>query len=128
MTETPAVFVTVSVYVVVAVGVTVTALPLVTAPTPPLTLPVPLLNTGVSVVEVPAVIVAAAEVKLLIAGAGKTVIVSPVLVPTIPWESVTRIVNVWLAPAVVGVPCTMTEFVELLERVNPAGAATIAQV
>jgi hypothetical protein len=43
-----------------------------------------LLKTDVSVVEVPAVIVAAAGAKLVIEGAGKTVIVSPVLVPMLP--------------------------------------------
>jgi hypothetical protein len=53
----------------------VTAVPLVTVPTLLSTLPVPLLKTAVKVVEVPAVIVEAAEVKLVIRGAGTTVTV-----------------------------------------------------
>ena len=69
----PAAFVTVRVYVVVAEGVMFTAVPLVTVPTPLLTLPVPPLNTAVSVVEVPAVIVAFAATKLVATGGATTV-------------------------------------------------------
>ena len=76
VTDVLAALVTVSVYVVVAAGETVTGVALVTAPTPLSTLPVPLLNTAVNVVEVPAVIVAAAETKLVMAGAGTTVTVA----------------------------------------------------
>jgi hypothetical protein len=61
---------------VVTAGETVTAVPLVTAPTLLFTLPVPPLNTAVKVVEPPAVIVAAAGVKLAIAGAATTVTVT----------------------------------------------------
>jgi hypothetical protein len=57
---------------VFAVGETLAATPLLTTPTPLLTLPVPLLNTAVNVVEAPEVIVAAADVKLVIEGAGTT--------------------------------------------------------
>ena len=67
---------TVSVYVVVVVGEMVTGVPLVTGPTPWSTLPVPLLNTAVSVVEVPETIVADAGEKLVITGAGTTVTVA----------------------------------------------------
>jgi len=67
-----AVFVTVSVYVVVVVGEMVTGVPLVTGPTPWSTLPVPLLNTAVSVVEFPEVIVDDAGVKLVSTGAATT--------------------------------------------------------
>jgi len=49
-----------------------TGTPLVTVPTPWSTVPVPPLKTAVSVVEVPAVIVPAAGVKLVIAGAATT--------------------------------------------------------
>jgi hypothetical protein len=62
-----AALVTVSVYIVVADGFTVTAVPLVTVPTPPI-VPVPPLNTAVSVVDFPAVIVAAPAEKLVIDG------------------------------------------------------------
>ena len=58
---------------VVTAGATDTGVPLVTTPTPPLTLPVPLLNTPVNVVALPAVMVAAADTKLVIVGAGTTV-------------------------------------------------------
>jgi hypothetical protein len=86
--------VTVSVYVVVAVNVPVfAAAPLVTAPTL-LTVPVPPLNTAVSVVEVPVVIVAAAGAKLVIAGAASTEIVKPLLVALTPCASVTLMVKV----------------------------------
>jgi len=61
---------------VVAVGVTVTGVPLATAPTPLLIVPVPPENTAVSIVELPAVIVFAPGVKLLIVGAGTTVTVT----------------------------------------------------
>jgi hypothetical protein len=67
-----AALVTVNVYVVVDAGETVTGVPLVTAPTLLLTLPVPPLNTAVNVVELPAVIVCEAAVKLVIAGAATT--------------------------------------------------------
>ena len=60
----------------VTAGETVTAVPLVTAPTLLLTLPVPPLNTAVKVVEPPTVIIAAAGVKLVIAGAATTVTVT----------------------------------------------------
>ena len=58
---------------VVAAGVMVTAVLLVTVPTPLLMEPVPPLNTAVSVVEVPAVIVVFAAVKLVMAGGATTV-------------------------------------------------------
>jgi len=45
-----------------------------------------------------------------------------------PLASVTLIVTVWLAPAVVGVPVTLTVFVVLLERDSPAGKAVNDQV
>ena len=54
-------------------GETDAAVPLVTAPTLLLTLPVPPLNTPVNVVEVPAVMGEAADVKLVMAGAATTV-------------------------------------------------------
>jgi hypothetical protein len=57
---------------VVTPGVTVAGVPLVTAPTELFTLPVPPLNTPVSVVELPTVIVGAAATKLVIAGAATT--------------------------------------------------------
>ena len=57
-------------------GETVTAVPLVIAPTLLLTLPVPPLKTAVKVVDPPAVIIAAAGVKLVIAGAATTVTVT----------------------------------------------------
>ena len=60
----------------VEAGVTVTGVPLVTAPTPLFTLPVPLLNTAVKVVEVPAVMLAAPDTKLVIAGAATTTTVT----------------------------------------------------
>jgi len=56
--------------VVVAAGATALGTVVVTEPTPLSTLPVPLLNTAVSVVELPLVIVAEAAVKLVIDGAG----------------------------------------------------------
>jgi hypothetical protein len=61
---------------VVATGVTVTAVPLVTAPTLLSTLPAPPEKTAVRVVELPAVIVLAAAVKLVITGMGTTVTVT----------------------------------------------------
>lgn len=73
VSDAPEELVTVSVYVVVAEGVTVTAVPLVTVPTLLLTDPVPPLNTAVSVVELPAPIVEAAAVKLLITGGATTI-------------------------------------------------------
>ena len=69
-------------------GVTFTAVPLVTAPTALFTLPVPLLKTAVKVVDVPAVIVVAADVKLVIVGAGTTVIVIVPEMAVPPCESV----------------------------------------
>jgi hypothetical protein len=42
--------------------------------------------------------------------------------------SVTFIVTVWFAPAVVGVPVIFTVLVVLLERDNPAGKAVNDQV
>jgi hypothetical protein len=75
------------------VGETVAGVPLVTAPTPPLTLPVPFVKTAVSVAELPDVIVGGVEVKLVIAGAAATVIVSVPEMPTPPWESVTLAVK-----------------------------------
>ena len=87
---------------VVTVGVTFTGVPLVTAPTLLLTLPVPPVNIAVNVVDFPAVIVAAPDKKLVTAGAGNTVTVRPLLVALNPCASVTLIVSVWLAPAVVG--------------------------
>jgi len=114
--------------VVVAEGVTVTGVPLVTAPTPLLILPVPLTNTGVNVVECPAVIEADPDKKLVTAGAGNTVTVNPLLVALIPCASVTFTVSVWFTPAVVGVPCTVTVLVVLLLRDKPAGPAISVQV
>jgi len=73
---------------VVTAGVTVTAVPLVTAPTLLSMLPVPLLNTPVKVVEVPAVIVGAAAVKLVIVGAATTFTVA-CLVTAVPAAFVT---------------------------------------
>jgi hypothetical protein len=70
VTAVPVVGVTVRVYVVVAEGVTVTAVPLVTVPVTPLIIPLPPLNTAVSVVDFPAVTVAAPAEKLVIAGGG----------------------------------------------------------
>ena len=61
---------------VVAAGVTVTGVPLMTGPTPLLILPVPPEKTGVKVVDVPAAIVAAPAVKLVMAGAAITVTVA----------------------------------------------------
>src|SRR5207237_275173 len=72
----PAALVTVSVYVVVEAGDTVTGVPEVTAPMPLLTLPLPLENTGLSVVELPAVIVVAAAANWLMTGARTTVTVT----------------------------------------------------
>lgn len=57
-------------------GDTATGVLLVAANAPGSTLPVPLLNTPVKVVEVPAVIVAAAAEKLVITGAATTVTVT----------------------------------------------------
>lgn len=45
-----------------------------------------------------------------------------------PLASVTLMVAVWLAPAVVGVPCTVTELLVLADRLSPAGNATGVQV
>jgi len=109
---------------VVAEGVTFTGVPLVTAPTPLLILPVPLMNTGVNVVDFPAVIVAAPDKKLVTAGAGNTVTVKPLVVALKPCASVTLIVSVWLLAAVVGVPYTVTVLVVLLPRDKPAGPTT----
>jgi hypothetical protein len=61
---------------VVDTGDTATGVLLVAANAPGSTLPVPLLNTPVKVVEVPAVIVAAAETKLVMVGAATTVTVT----------------------------------------------------
>jgi hypothetical protein len=66
----------------VVVGDTVTPVPLVTAPTPWSTLPVPLLNTGVSVVELPETIVVGVAVKLVITGAATTVTVAVAVTET----------------------------------------------
>ena len=55
-------------------------------------------------------------------------IVKPLLVALKPCASVTLIVNVWLAPATVGVPWTVTELVVLALSVSPVGAATMAHV
>src|SRR5438445_10819093 len=74
VTETPTELVTVSVKVVVAErGPVDTGVPLVTVPTPWSTMPVPPLNTAVSVVLVPAVMVLAAAVKEVIVGGGTAV-------------------------------------------------------
>jgi len=61
---------------VVEAGEMVTGVPLATTPTLLSTLPAPLLKTPVNVVEVPAVIVAAAEMKLVITGGATTVTVA----------------------------------------------------
>jgi hypothetical protein len=53
---------------VVVDGAIVTGAPLVTAPTPLLIVPVPPEKTAVKVVELPAVIVLAADVKLVMTG------------------------------------------------------------
>jgi len=75
-------------------GDTVTGVPLTTAPTLLLMLPVPLTNTGVNVVECPAVIEADPETKLVTAGAGNTVTVNPLLVALIPCASATFTVSI----------------------------------
>src|SRR5580704_8196116 len=93
MTDTFAVLVTVSVEVVVVVGETLAGVPLVTAPTLLFTLPVPFVKTAVSVAGLPDVIVGGVEVKLVIAGAATTEIVSVAEMPTPPWESVTLAVK-----------------------------------
>ena len=72
----------------VAAGDTVTAVLLVTAPMLLSTLPVPPANIAVRVVEVPAVIVAAAGEKLVIVGAATTVTVT-CLVTAVPAALVT---------------------------------------
>jgi hypothetical protein len=56
------------------------------------------------------------------------VIVNPLLVLERPWASVTLIVAVWFAPALVGVPVTFTVLLVLLERESPAGKAVNDQV
>jgi hypothetical protein len=70
-----AALVTVKVYVVVPAGEMVTCCPLVTVPMLLSMLPVPPVKTAVSLVEVPAVIVGASDVKLVIDGAATTVTV-----------------------------------------------------
>jgi hypothetical protein len=86
------------------------------------------MNTGVKVVECPAVIEADPDKKLVTAGAGNTVTVNPLLVALIPCASVTLTVSVWFTPAVVGDPCTVTVLVVLLLRDKPAGPAISVQV
>jgi TATA-box binding protein (TBP) (component of TFIID and TFIIIB) len=61
--------------VVVATGVIIMAMLLVTGPTLLSTEPEPALNTAVRLVELPAVIVVCAAVKLVITGAATTVTV-----------------------------------------------------
>lgn len=80
VTEVPAALVTVSVYVVVAVGEMVIGAPLVADPTPLSILPVPRVNTAVSVVEAPEVMVVDPATKLVIVGAGTTVTVAVAVV------------------------------------------------
>jgi hypothetical protein len=73
---------------VVAAGLTLTAVPLVTARSPGSIIPVPLAKTAVRLELPPAVIVAGFATKLVIAGAGFTVIVA-VCVTAAPLEGVT---------------------------------------
>ena len=85
VTETRTELVTVSVKVVVVErGPVDTGVPLVTAPTPWSTVPVPPLNTAVSVVLVPAVMVLAAAVKEVIVGGGTTVALNTTGLPFSP--------------------------------------------
>ena len=67
---TPTLLVTVRVYAVVVVGETVIAVPEVTEVLPGVIRPIPLLKTGVRVVEVPAVILAAPAVSEVAIGPG----------------------------------------------------------
>ena len=65
----PTEFVTVNVYEVVLDGLIFTGVPRLTAPTPLLIVPFPPLNTAVSVVDAPDVMVEAPALKLAIRGA-----------------------------------------------------------
>lgn len=80
--------VTVRVYVVVAAGLTLTAVPLVTAIFPGVITPVPLAKTAVRLELPPTVIVDGLATKLVIVGAGITVIVA-VCVTAVPLVGVT---------------------------------------
>jgi len=59
---------------------------------------------------------------------GATILMVELTVLVSPFASVTLIVTVWLAPALVGVPCNLTVLVVLLERVSPAGRVVPTQV
>ena len=72
----------------VVVGLTLTAVPLVTARLPGVITPVPLANTAVRLELPPTMIVGGAATKLVIVGAGFTVIVA-VCVTAVPLEGVT---------------------------------------
>ena len=54
---------------------------------------------------------------------GALIVIVELRVLVRPLESVTLIVTVWLAPAVVGVPVTFTVLLVLLESERPAGKA-----
>ena len=72
----------------VVVGLTLTAVPLVTARLPGVITPVPLAKTAVRLELPPAVVVAGLATKLVIVGAGLTVIVV-VCVTAAPLDGVT---------------------------------------
>jgi len=67
---------------VLVVGETVTGVPLVTAILPGVITPVPLEKVAVRLAELPVVMAATLEAKLLIIGAGMTVTVTVLLVVT----------------------------------------------
>jgi hypothetical protein len=127
VTAVPAAFVTVRVYVVVVAGETFTAVPLVMAFTPLLTVavpPGPALNTAVSVVEFPAVMLASPAVKLVITGTGTTVTVA-VEVTAVPAALVTVRVYVVVAAGVIftAVPLVTVPTLVSIEPLPPLKTA-----
>ena len=93
---------------VVAPGETDAPVPLVTVPTALLTLPVPPENTPVSVVEVPAVMIGAAAVKLVNAGAATTLNVKGCVafgnVPLLAVMVIDELLTAAADPEIVAVP------------------------
>jgi hypothetical protein len=58
---------------------------------------------------------------------GAMMVIVELIVLVSPLASVTLIVTVWFAPALVGVPCTLTVLVVPLERDSPGGRVVPTQ-
>jgi len=68
------------------------------------------------------------EIVQFVLQLGAVMVIVELSVLVRPLASVTLMVTVWFAPAVVGVPVTFTVLVVLLERDSPAGKAVNVQV